>query len=162
MTIKRLGALAALAFFTWTASAQVVDFERSRYSSAAYHNYSEPGDVTILVNVWGTVRYPGLYEVPSGTTMSTLFSLAGGPRVDPREKRVSRKVTARLVRNGSVMLETVMDNEILSLANDPVLAEGDMITSDTVLKRGLSWRDVFPVVAAVASVALAVERISTN
>ena len=59
-----------------------------------------------------------------------------------------------------MQLETVMENEILALHEDPVLIEGDMITSETVLKRGVTWRDLFPVVAAVASVALAVERIS--
>src|SRR5690554_7804228 len=42
------------------ARAQVTDLDRSRYSPAAYYNYSEPGDVTILVSVWGTVRNPGL------------------------------------------------------------------------------------------------------
>lgn len=162
MLRKRIGFLAVLLITAWTAEAQVIDFDRSRYSPAAYYNYSESGDVTILVNVWGTVRNPGMYEVPSGTTMSTLFSLAGGPRVDPRDTRTKRTVTARLIRNSSVMLETVMENEILSLDSDPVLAEGDMITSETVLRRGLGWRDVFPVIAAVASVALAVERISSN
>lgn len=162
MPVKKIALLVVFAAATWTSNAQVIDFERSRYSPAAYYNYSEQGDVTILVNVWGTVRNPGMYEVPTGTTMSALFSLAGGPRVDPRDTRTRRTVTARLIREGNIMLETVMENEILSLDSDPVLAEGDMITSETVLKRGLSWRDIFPVVAAVASVALAVERISSN
>ena len=160
MLLKRIGLLAVVMLATWTANAQIIDFERSRYSPAAYYNYSEQGDVTILVNVWGTVRNPGLYEIPAGSTMSTLFSLAGGPRVDPRDTKTRRTVTARLIRGGQVQLETVMENEILALHEDPVLIEGDMITSETVLKRGVTWRDLFPVVAAVASVALAVERIS--
>jgi hypothetical protein len=55
-----------------------------------------------------------------------------------------------------------MQNEILSLTPDPVLVAGDVLTVDTVERAGLTWRDVFPVVAAVASVTLAVERLASN
>ena len=46
--------------------------------------------------------------------------------------------------------------------DDPVLADGDVIAIESVVKQGFSWRDLFPVVAAVASVTLAVERLSNN
>lgn len=146
------------------ADAQIVDLTRSRYSPAAYYNYAETGDVTILVSVWGTVRNPGLYEIPAETTLSVLFSLAGGPAVTSRRKQDKRTVTARLLRGPAqdVAFEIEMENEILSLSPDPVLEAGDVLTVDTVQRAGLSWRDVFPVVAAVASVTLAVERLVSN
>ncbi len=144
------------------ADAQVVDLIRSRYSPAAYYNYTEQGDVTILVSVWGTVRNPGLYEVPQGTTLSVLFSLAGGPQASPRQSKNKRWINARLVRGRTqdVVFETTMENAILSLDDDPEILAGDLLTVETVERAGLSWRDVFPVVAAVASVTLAVERLA--
>lgn len=142
--------------------AQIADITRSRYSPAAYYDYGEPGDVTVIVSVWGTVRYPGLYEVPQGTSLTRLFSLAGGPQATVRLKQNRRWVNARLMRGRSqeMVYEATMENEILSLTDDPGIQEGDVLTVETVEKPGLSWRDIFPVVAAVASVALAVDRLA--
>ena len=148
------------------AQGQSIDFERSRFSPAAYYNYGEAGDVTILVNVWGTVRNPGLYEVPQGTSVSTLFSLAGGPTTTVRRRTTKRTMSARLSRHGApqeaTVLEAIMINEVFALTDDPILTEGDVLTVNIVERQRFSLRDVFPIVAAVASVALAVERISTN
>jgi protein involved in polysaccharide export with SLBB domain len=55
--------------------------EQSRFNRAAYYSYSEPGDVTIQVYVWGNVRHPGLYQVAKETGLSELFSLVGGPSI---------------------------------------------------------------------------------
>ena len=35
-----------------------------RLKTGAFYNYSDPGDVTIQVHVWGATRFPGLYEIP--------------------------------------------------------------------------------------------------
>ncbi len=147
------------------ASAQSVsELDRSRYSQAAYYNYSEPGDVTILVNVWGTVRNPGLYQVPRGTTLSTLFSVAGGPSIAQRTRRQTRTIEVRLVRNEGgerrPIFNSVMENEVVVAAEDPVLQEGDVLTVETVTRQRLSWRDLFPVVGAAASMALIIERLT--
>lgn len=147
------------------ASAQIPnELERSRYSPAAYYNYSEPGDVTVLVNVWGTVRNPGLYEVPRGTTLSTLFSVAGGPSVAQRTGRQTRTIEVRLVRNEDGLRQpvfhSVMENDIAVSSEDPVLQEGDVLTVETVLRQGFSWRDIFPVLGAAASMALIIERLT--
>jgi hypothetical protein len=145
------------------ASAQSMsELDRSRYSPAAYYNYSEPGDVTILVNVWGTVRNPGFYEVPRGTTLSTLFSVAGGPSVLPRMRHQSRTIDVKLLRsNGSyreAIVHSVMENDIIVADQDPVLEAGDVLTVETVTRQGFSWRDVFPIIGAAASMALILER----
>ncbi len=69
-----------------TLQAQVKDYELGadvlgmRYNpQGGYYNYSDPEAVNIKVAVWGWVRYPGKYTVPSYTTVSDLLSLAGGP-----------------------------------------------------------------------------------
>ena len=45
----------------------------------AYYFHFLPGEATIRVNIWGTVRQPGAYEVGEATTLGELISLAGGP-----------------------------------------------------------------------------------
>ena len=61
-------------------------------SQGGYFNYSDPEAVNIKFAVWGWVRYPGKYTVPSYTTVSDLLSLAGGPTdgADLEDLRVYR------------------------------------------------------------------------
>ena len=57
-----------------------------------YFNYSDPEAINIGVSVWGWVKYPGKYKVPSYTTASDLLSYAGGPTdaADLTELRIYR------------------------------------------------------------------------
>lgn len=146
------------------AQAQLMpDPTRTRYQSAAIYQFADPGDILTTVNVWGAVRYPGLYEVPEGTHLSTLFSLAGGPAIAERRSREQRTIMLRLIRAGEhrdVVFESVMENEILVADEDPVVREGDVMTVEVVVRQRFSLRDVFPVVAALASATLAIERLS--
>jgi len=80
-------------------NAQVKDYELGadvlgmRYSQqGGYFNYSDPDAVNIKVAVWGWVRYPGKYTVPSYTTASDLLSYAGGPTdaADLQDLRIYR------------------------------------------------------------------------
>lgn len=163
--LRRIAACMLLAgTFTIAANAQNIDQTRSRSSVAAYYNFAEVGDATIRVNVWGTVRFPGLYELPRGTTLNTLFSLAGGPQISERPRRNERTIVATLSRGGegNVVVETIMENDVTTLDADPELMEGDVLTVEATIRQRFSWRDAFPIVAAIASVALAVERISSN
>lgn len=139
-------------------------FERSRYGAASYYNYSDPADVTILVNVWGTVRNPGLYEIPQGTSLSHLLSLSGGPIVSPRSRGHDRTIEVRLFRpeagSRDVIFAMEMENEVIATRSDPALREGDVVTVETVTRERLRWRHIFPVIAAIGTVTIAVERLS--
>ena len=140
----------------------------SRYQSASVYRIAEPGDIVTTVNVWGALRNPGLYEITEGTRLSTLLSMAGGPAIAERRNRDRRTVMVRLIREGesgaqrTAVFESIMENEILVSDEDPVLQEGDVLAVEILVEQRFSWRDVFPIVAAVASVALAVERVSVS
>src|ERR1035437_700635 len=51
-------------------------------SGAAFYDYSDPGDINIKVIVWGYVRFPGQFIIPSSNNVNNLLALAGGPLQD--------------------------------------------------------------------------------
>ncbi len=144
------------AFYAPTVGAQQIDYDRSRYNSAAYYKYQEAGDITILVNVWGSVQSPGLYEIPRGTQLNWLFSAAGGPTIGATSWGDDRELTVRLLRsvNGQnqVVFETVMNDEVFIPEQNPVLQDGDILVVEKYTRPIFTWRDVFPVVSATSTV----------
>ncbi|MBO6577014.1 MAG: SLBB domain-containing protein [Rhodothermales bacterium] len=162
--MRTLLALFAAVLLASPVQAQLEDWEFSRRNTAAYYNYAEQGDVTVHASVWGAVRYPGLYEVPVGTAMSELLSIAGGPSVGERVRRAKRTVTIKLYRDSGagrqVIYEQKAKNTVDAGGRDIQIMEGDVLAIESVVKQGLSWRDMFSVIAAFASVALAIERIT--
>jgi hypothetical protein len=59
-----------------------------------------------------------------------------------------------------VIYEQQAKNGIDATGRDIQVMNGDVLGVEAVVKQGLSWRDMFSVVAAFASVALAVERLA--
>ncbi len=125
---------------------------RSVYSASAYYRYATPEDLTIRVNVWGALRFPGYYEVPRGTTLSTLMSLTGGPNYTDRRRGDERITLLRLTRGTQVLLAQETINDVFVPQEEIVLQEGDVFTVETVIKPRSSWRDYAPVASAAASV----------
>ena len=145
------------------AAAQVIDLDRSRLSTAAYYNYSEQGDVTIKMHVWGAVRFPGLYEIPRGTRLSELISLTGGPQLGVRNKRSTTQISLKLHRfvDGERVLvhQVDMENQIVVHGEDPVVQAEDILSFEGIFQQGFRWRDVFPVVSMVGTLVLITERL---
>ena len=145
--------------------AQVVDLDRSRLSQAAYYNYSEEGDITIKVHVWGAVRFPGLYEIPRGSKLSELVSLAGGPQFAERTRRSARTVSMKLHRPSGtdkpVVYDIEMENQIVVDGEDPIITDGDVLSFESVVKQGFRWRDLFPVVSMVGTIVLILDRVNS-
>lgn len=77
--------LAAILFLPGLNKAQTgdvkigADINQLRNAQGAYYDYSDPEAVNIKVAVWGFVRNPGKYLVPSYINVSDLLSYAGGP-----------------------------------------------------------------------------------
>ncbi|HEX2867873.1 MAG TPA: SLBB domain-containing protein [Ignavibacteriales bacterium] len=55
------------------------DLNQLRNTQGGFFDYSDPEAVNIKVSVWGFVRYPGRYLVPSYVNVRDLLSYAGGP-----------------------------------------------------------------------------------
>jgi hypothetical protein len=158
-------ALIALALMAGPATAQSfgrVETTNSNVSSYFFH--VQPGAATVQVSVLGTVRSPGMYEVSDGTDLGQLMALAGGPLLSPRERQQTREVTVRLFRQQSesrlLIYDAPLDDFVENAQSYPVMRDGDVLTVEVVERRHFGWRDVFPIVGAIASVALAIDRMS--
>jgi len=129
----------------------------------SYFFHVLPGEATMQVYVWGTVKAPGLYVVSSQTDLGELLSLAGGPQLNAIRNNDRREVTIRLyhvegeVR--AVTYEALLEQMVAEPGEYPPLQDGDVIEVATHEIQGFSWRDIFTVAGALAAVALAVERI---
>lgn len=120
----------------------------SQLSRAAQYYIGDEGELLIKVNIWGRVRQPGQYFVPSNTDLITLISVAGGPA----EK--SRLDNVRVVRN------TESGSEIIIVDIKKFLKTGDqrliplLEPEDTVIMSGSIWYVVTNIVTVVAQLAV--------
>jgi len=51
---------------------------RLTQNAGALYDYSDPNGINIKVAIWGYVKYPGRYILPSRTDVKDLISYAGG------------------------------------------------------------------------------------
>ena len=134
-------------------------------NAGAYYKFADPTDITIEVKVWGSVQYPGLYEVPQGTRLSTLLTLAGGP-LGGSDSRTRRTYTIRHLRpqpNSGVyqaISESLMENEIVMLNDDSVLLPGDVIVAEEKVKQLFNWRDALSIATSLGTLVLVIDRVA--
>lgn len=123
--------------------------------STANFYYAKPGDLTIIVNVWGFVQNPGCYEISTSIDLVQLVSLAGGPSEFARldNIRITRFVSGD---KGGQKLEFLMNLEELGHLSeaDVKLRPGDVIYVDR--SNWSIWKDVFSITATVAVLVVAV------
>ena len=127
-------------------------------SAASYYYVSKPGELTMQVNIWGSVRNPGRYEVPTSTDLIQLVSFAGGPNqgADMSDVRVSRFGS----KDGGIARHRVSVN--LDDLPDVELAKLTLYPGDTIFIDETGWstfRDVFTVVTAAAIVTSAIAQV---
>lgn len=150
---------------TGVAQAQIDEIDQAGSGQAAYYNYASPTDVTIVVNVWGRVQHPGVYEVPRDMSLSRLFSLAGGPVIGARRTGRDQLLTVRLSRQQpetatrEIVFETTMEDEVLTFEEDPILQDGDVLLAQTYDRELFTWRDVLSVLSGVGTTLLLIERV---
>lgn len=120
-----------------------------RSNVGAYYYMARPGDLTVLVSVWGDVRNPGQYEIPAGTDLVQLLSYAGGPleTADLGKVRLIRR------RDGDQAPGSVLVVNVLALVSDPTrtprLEPGDVIVIER--RAGVRFtQEVLPILRDVA------------
>ncbi len=129
-----------------------------RSTTASYYYIGKPGELTMQVNLWGYVKNPGRYEVPSSTDLVQLVSYAGGPTGDALMDQV--KVT-RIVRKDSAVTrgEYLVNLEDLYTVdpNKLVLYPGDTIFIDH--SGWMNTRDALLIITTAALVTSAIAQV---
>jgi len=155
ITVSLLTVMAADA----EAQLTVADASLLRTTSASYYFVAKPGELTMQVNLWGFVRNPGYYEIPTSTDLVQLLSYAGGPIQDATLGNV--KVT-RNIKNedgSSGRWSYTVDLEDLEeVPTDQLL----LYPGDTIFIDYSSWltmRDIFQVITVAAVVTTAVSSV---
>jgi hypothetical protein len=140
----------------------------------ANYVFTRRGDLPIYVSVWGTARLPGRYEIPEGTDLGQLLSLAGGPGVDfrgftvgvdylGRQQQHRGKTHIRVSRSIGGKNHIVLDQRIDMLLIDDIrnfiLQDADVVMIDQVSRFNV-W-DAMSIISISASVILLLDRIFT-
>lgn len=137
--------------------------EQITTNSRPYYFFLKPGEATRQIYVWGSVASPGLYEIGTGVELDQLLSLAGGPLIPPRDSRESVETTIRLFRGRPGSRELVFEATVEGMVREPetipLLSDFDVVTVESVTRRGFSWRDGLSIATALAALALAYDRI---
>ena len=131
-------------------------------TNTAFFFFAQPGDATIQISIWGSVA-SGIYEVPVGTNLDKLLTMAGGPPPDLRQSGTRHEITIRLFREqgaGRTMIyEAPLDRMLVETEAYPVLQDYDVLTLETIVHRGFGWRDALSLLTSVGTFILIVERL---
>lgn len=119
----------------WAQTQPVLNF-RNR---GAQYTIGNEDELLIKVNIWGFVRMPGQYLVPSDTDLISLISYAGGPIDGAETKKVKLVRTTEFTPDGK---NRNMDQKIFYYNIKEFLDEGDMnlnpqlMPNDTIVMKG--------------------------
>jgi protein involved in polysaccharide export with SLBB domain len=127
-------------------------------SAASYYYIAKPGELTMQVNLWGFVKNPGRYEVPSSTDLVQLISFAGGPVEYAKMDEV--KITHAVRSDSATSNRTiVVDLENLDRVKGEMLK---LYPGDTIFIDHTGWltlRDAFNVITVAAVITTAVAQV---
>jgi hypothetical protein len=137
-----------------------------RQTQGGFYDYSDPEALNIKVSVWGFVKYPGYYLVPTYTTPKELLSYAGGPTDaahldDLRIYRVKEDSTQNMIKfsyNDLLWepdLKTRKDTAPTLLVNDVLVVPG---APRYYFRDNLTM--ILSIVSAVTSIAILIVGIS--
>lgn len=153
---------ASLLFVSGSASAQGLFGQQSTApvgsNAPSYYYLGGKEGLTIVVNLWGFVKNPGRYEVPSSTDLVQLISLGGGPLEHAQLDGV--KIVRQILQPDSTykteVIRVDLDHFQKTGAKTPLLLPGD-----TVIVPGSSFNTIEQIVALFRDVALIFSGVGT-
>lgn len=127
-------------------------------SAPSYYYLSGKEGLTIVVNLWGFVKNPGRYEVPSSTDLVQLISLGGGPLEHANIDGV--KIVRQILQPDSTFKTEVIPVDLEKFEKTgqktPLLLPGD-----TIIVPGSTFNTVQQIVALFRDVALIFSGVGT-
>jgi protein involved in polysaccharide export with SLBB domain len=114
--------------------------------------------LTIVVNLWGFVRNPGRYEVPSSTDLVQLISLGGGPLEHAKLEGV--KIIRQILQPDSSYETEVIPIDLNEFEQtgkkSPLLLPGD-----TIIMPGSTFNSLEEILAVFRDAALILSGVAT-
>jgi len=139
-----------------TRPGKIPDIGSARSSLGAYYNFGSETGLNITVSLWGYVRNPGRYVIPSGSNLIEFLSFGGGPTegADLSEVKIIRRV---LAPDSSFVERTYIYDvqQILERKPSDRTTRGSLppiLPGDTVIVPGSSpvhWMNVVSIIAQV-------------
>jgi len=128
-----------------------------------YFKHVDPGQPSIIVNVWGDINAAGRYEVREGTGLLELIFLAGGPGEKVQNSREHRHSDILLSRKEGDVWKLItrlpLDDLMMPTQPDVGLQNEDIIKIETHVSAGFSWKDALTIIGTVGTLALIGDRI---
>lgn len=129
--------------------------------SVNIYRYAEPGQATMDVSVWGSVRTPGVYQIRPGTDLLQLLTYAGGPTAasvqSTREERTTYVRLSRVVDGRRVLAyDGLLDDLITAQGPLPELQQDDVLSVEVSVRQRFGWRDGLQIFSSVGTVAVIV------
>ncbi|MCL5267707.1 MAG: SLBB domain-containing protein [Bacteroidetes bacterium] len=130
-------------------------------SAASYYYLGGKEGLTISVNLWGFVKNPGRYDVPSSTDLVQLISFGGGPLEHAQLDGV--KIIRQIMQPDSSYKTEVIPVDLqkfqLTGQKTPLLLPGDTIivpgsTFDAIQQIVALFRDVALIFSGVGTLVL--------
>jgi len=100
-----------------------------RQTQGALFDYSDPSGINIKVQLWGYVKFPGYYIVPSYSNINDLISFAGGPLEDAlmEDVRIFRKTDEKSELLKFNFNDLLWEDTLLTEISFPKLTAGDVV-----------------------------------
>jgi protein involved in polysaccharide export with SLBB domain len=118
--MKKIGILLFLLILAKSNFAQTDDVQvgsnlnKLIQNQGAFYDFSDPEAVNIKVSVWGYVKFPGKYIIPSYSNINDLLSFSGGPTQDANMEDLR---IFRLEKDSSQTLINFDYNDLLWTSN---------------------------------------------
>ena len=134
-------------------------------SAPSYYYLGGKEGLTISVNLWGFVKNPGRYEVPSSTDLVQLISLGGGPLEHAQLDGV--KIVRQIMQQDSTYKTEVIPADLdyfqKTGEKTPLLLPGDTIivpgSTFSAIQQILSlFRDAGLILSGVGTLILVLQR----
>jgi hypothetical protein len=123
-----------------------------------FYDYSDPQAVNIKVAIWGWVKYPGKYVIPSYATVNDLLSYSGGPtdaaHLENLKLMRMNEDSTQTILNVKYSDLILMTDESKSLIKSPPLKPNDVLL--VTGEPRYYFRDYFSMALSVVSVVVSV------
>ncbi len=100
-----------------------------RQTQGALFDYPDPSGINIKVQLWGYVKFPGYYIIPSYSNINDLISFAGGPLEDAlmEDVRIFRKTDEKSELLKFNFNDLLWEDTLLTEISFPKLTAGDVV-----------------------------------